>query len=412
MSIPLDRLYTHLNNLCNRDNVLISRWLPHGSKKASDLHQLADYPPEVPFKERVGVICHDQEPLQFSFYRCDDIIHALQLRFLPNDDDLVADPKFRRIIDDFHLRAMVGHPLNHYNQTILIHSELSSSEVEMYAQNNFIPVYWWAHGAIARDWFRYAKHDLQLDFKQAKFTKTFLVYCRAWSGTRQYRLDFLQDIKNNNLYLCATVNFGAQDGDQHYSSLCQDHTLDQYFNKNTAPSSASADYMSTDYQQCALELVLETIYESSRIHLTEKTCRPLACGKPFILAGGPRSLETLRNYGFETFSPWINEEYDLEPDCDRRRTMIINELTRLSQLSLDSPIWHELHQIAARNKKRFFSEEFLSQLFGEFRSNFEHAYSQLTVTEKYKIIMTNQLEHFSKNPEFYKTSKEWIMSYQ
>lgn len=412
MSIPLDRLYTHLNNLCNRDNVLISRWLPHGSKKASDLHQLSDYPREVPLKQRVGVICHDQEPLQFDFYQCNDIVHALQMRFLPNDDDLVADPKFKEIINDFHLRAMIGYPLNHYSQTLLVHSELHSAEADKYSQHNFIPIYWWAHGAIAQDWFRYADHDLRLDFTQTKFAKTFLVYCRAWSGTRQYRLSFLQDIKDNNLCHHATVNFGAQDGEQHYSSIWHDHTLDQYFNNNTAPSSASADYSSDDYHQCALELVLETVYESQRIHLTEKTCRPLACGKPFILAAGPRSLETLRNYGFETFYPWINEDYDLESDCNQRRAMIVKEMTRLSQLPLDSVVWQELHQIAARNRKRFFSEEFLSQLFDEFTSNFEHAYSQLTVTEKYETLMKSQLEHFSKNPEFYRLSKQWIMSYQ
>jgi hypothetical protein len=48
--------------------------------------------------------------------------------------------------------------------------------------------------------------------------------------------------------------------------------------------------------------VAETVFDT-RIHLTEKTLRPIACGHPFILAAGPGSLKYLQTYGFRTFSP-------------------------------------------------------------------------------------------------------------
>lgn len=388
MSIPLDRLYTHLNNLCNHDDIVISRWYPHGSKNAGDLKLLRDWGESVSPLDQLGVICHDQEPLQFDFYTVDHLIDTMRHKFHFTDESATNDPKFQKLIETMHLRSVIEQPLNQYDQTILVHSELASSEVDRYRQQDFIPVYWWAHGAIAQDWFRYARSDLELRYPKT-FNKTFLVYARAWTGSRQYRLEFLQDIKSQQLHKDAVINFSAWDQGQHFSTVVDDHDLDSCFAKNTAPSSASADYSSEDYKNCAIELVLETIYETSRIHLTEKTCRPLACGKPFILAAGPGSLQTLKRYGFKTFSPLIDESYDLETDLDTRRSMIIKEIARLSALPKSSPVWEELHNIAAENKQRFFSEEFTSQVFAEFVTNFDAAYSQLTSTGKYAKMFYN-----------------------
>lgn len=415
MSVPLDRLYTHLNNLCNHD-IVISRWLPHGSKKSSDLKPIHHWPKSILPIDQLGVICHDQEPLDFDFYKYQDFIDGMQVNFAKLDKSLTDDLEFKRWIESLHLRSLICSPLNRYDQTILVHSELSSVELSRYQQHDFIPVYWWAHGVISQDWFRYAKHDLNLCNWPNKFHKTFLIYCRAWTGSRQYRLQFLQDIKTQNLNQYCQVNFSSWNDNQHFFSLAKafdlDHNLDEYFNCNTAPSSASADYSNTDYQHCAIELVLETIYESSRIHLTEKTCRPLACGKPFILAAGPNSLKTLRNYGFKTFAPWINESYDLELDCDLRRNLIIAEMRRLSQMPAESPIWGELHKIAVENKQRFFSEEFTNQLFDEFSTNINQAVSQLTATKKYLGMANKCFIENGKDKEIYKTVKTVIDLYQ
>ena len=74
--------------------------------------------------------------------------------------------------------------MNYYDQCIVLHSEQRSGDVVKYSSNNFITVYYWSHAVIARDWFRYAEHVTQ----KKNVKKTFLIYNRAWSGTREYRL--------------------------------------------------------------------------------------------------------------------------------------------------------------------------------------------------------------------------------
>jgi hypothetical protein len=47
----------------------------------------------------------------------------------------------------------------------------------------------------------------------------------------------------------------------------------------------------------------------------------------------PRTLELLRELGYETFSPWIDESYDLETDDNQRLLMVAREIQRLSNLT-------------------------------------------------------------------------------
>jgi len=66
--------------------------------------------------------------------------------------------------------------------------------------------------------------------------------------------------------------------------------------------------------------------------LSEKTFKPIALQHPFIVVGVPRSLELLRDLGYKTFSPWINESYDTETDDIKRFMLINNEIKRLCML--------------------------------------------------------------------------------
>ena len=44
-------------------------------------------------------------------------------------------------------------------------------------------------------------------------------------------------------------------------------------------------------------------------------------------------LAKLREIGYKTFSPWINESYDEEVDNDKRFFMILDEIKRLCSMS-------------------------------------------------------------------------------
>lgn len=65
---------------------------------------------------------------------------------------------------------------------------------------------------------------------------------------------------------------------------------------------------------------------------TEKTYKVMACARPFIAVTTPYFLESLRKLGFKTFSPWINEDYDLIVDGQERMLAILTEVERINGL--------------------------------------------------------------------------------
>ena len=67
--------------------------------------------------------------------------------------------------------------------------------------------------------------------------------------------------------------------------------------------------------------------------LSEKTFKPMVYKHPFVLVSVPNMLSLLRDIGYETFHPYINEDYDKEPDDDKRIIMILDEVCRLCSLS-------------------------------------------------------------------------------
>ena len=383
MSVPLDRLYNYLDGLCNHD-VLIYRFFPHGSKKLMDLLALSDHN-QLGWKSLLQplAICHDQEPLFFDQYSHLDMLN-FHIEWEPT---ILATPdiiqNIQSIILTQHLRAIL--PTRHgiYDKTLLIHSEENSNNLHRYKAAGFVGIYWWAHAAIALDWYRYAMHDSQLVPNFDCITRDFLIYNRAWAGTREYRLKFSEQLVNANLQSQCVMRFEAQGEAGHYcdfnpvnrSLAINRYDLENYFESCQVDSNASADYNNLDYSTTAIEVVLETLFDDARWHLTEKSLRPIACGRPFMLAATPGSLHYIRRYGFETFGQYINESYDNIQDPLERINAIISEMTRISQLPLreKKQLWTNLYQIADRNKQLFFSAAWQASIFDEFANNFKTA---------------------------------------
>ena len=67
--------------------------------------------------------------------------------------------------------------------------------------------------------------------------------------------------------------------------------------------------------------------------ITEKTYKPIACKKIFLCYGMKGSLEFIRQLGFKTFDCIIDETYDTIDDPDDRRTALVSEIERLSNLN-------------------------------------------------------------------------------
>ena len=318
-------------------------------------------------------LCHDQEcidpaawPLKNHWWHFDNKWYKSPVYY----------PWFKNRTDQ---------PYQLYNHVILVHSETNSQIISKSAEYGYVPVHWLCHAVISQDWYRFAEHDPSLAIDTANPPYQFLIYNRAWSGSREYRLKFAEMLVQSGLIDSCLTSLAMKENDLHWSQYrCSNPVwqtqldIGKFFQPNESLSSASADYQQDDYNRTAIEVVLETWFDDQKNHLTEKTFRPIAVGQPFILASTPRSLQYLRSYGFETFCPWIDESYDLVDDAMARLQAITREMLRLQsmpQMEFEK-VRQNCRNIALRNKQRFFSNEFFQQVIAELRDGMTHAIAQ------------------------------------
>lgn len=90
-------------------------------------------------------------------------------------------------------------------------------------------------------------------------------------------------------------------------------------------------------------LVTETLFYKNEknsnmcysVFFSEKTFKPIIMKHPFILVAPPYYLKWLKQTGYKTFSPYIDESYDEEEDDTKRLNMIVNEVQRLNDFTAD-----------------------------------------------------------------------------
>jgi hypothetical protein len=276
------------------------------------------------------------------------------------------------------------YPIEIWDHAVLLHSEQRSSQVEQYQQDGFVTAYYWSHGIIACDWFRFAQHIDQ----QKNVRKTFLIYNRAWAGTREYRLKFVELLIDWQLTddCTTTANPIDPDTNTHYSdhqftnpNWCPTKSIENYFPTNTSCSTYSAKFDMADYETTEIEVVLETLFDDTRWHLTEKSLRPIAMAQPFILVGTAGSLEYLRSYGFKTFDTVWSEAYDRITDPGLRLELVAGIMKTIA--TWDPATRREKMQqaqaIADFNKQHFFSQEFFDRVRNELNQNLLLAFTEL-----------------------------------
>lgn len=378
MTIPLDQLY-HLIDQCARsshgDLVIIYRFDPHGSKEIQDLSFLNDYSMEQVIMHP-QIICYDQEPLDYDRYETETFLDQ-------SSQDMVNSMDLRKM----NLRDW---PANVWDQAILLHSEQGGRNLEQYQAAEFVPVYYWSHALIARDWFRAAEY---LDVIKTQSTHRFLIYNRAWTGTREYRLAFADLVIQHGLASHCKMTIDPVDADtgQHYTqTMLQNeswrpvHELERWFGVNPVSSTMSAWLDRDDYACTDVEIVLETLFDDDRLHLTEKTLRPIAAAQPFVLASTAGSLQYLRDYGFETYHELWSEDYDLISDAAQRLEAIVSVMKQIAHWTPDQRQQRlaRAREIADHNRRHFFSRNFGQLIISELETNLDQAFAQLVKTNR------------------------------
>ncbi len=111
------------------------------------------------------------------------------------------------------------------------------------------------------------------------------------------------------------------------------------------------------YQETFLSVVSETLFDTENIFLSEKIFKPIINLHPFIVMSSNGFLSKLREFGFKTFSPFINEHYDNIVDHKLRLENLFEELLRINKMSDDELLnwWKEILPILEHNQKHLLS---------------------------------------------------------
>ena len=188
---------------------------------------------------------------------------------------------------------------------------------------------------------------------------------------RKHRIYLFNEILKNNLYQQSYYSFEGEP-DLNWIDQFKDCThLQLYKHKfpirlNITPDRTNPVDLAHDdlrfFDHSYFSLVTETVFYKSDINnesifFSEKIWKPIILNHPFILVARPKSLKKLKEYGYKTFSPHIDERYDDIEDDDERLEFIVEEVKRLCSLDpLQLLLWQkEIKDIVEHNKKIFFA---------------------------------------------------------
>lgn len=356
----VDNFYAYLMHQYSwpRKNNFIWAFTTHGNRNVYDLilrhFNTHDFYEQVrnTYLERYfgSVSMFDQEPVDFKQYFFD-------YATLDTSSPSGTGASYHK---HYSTGELIAQRLSTVINPIICHSERNSDEINFLRNFGFLDVHYWWHGLIARDWFRHWKHYRT---NNSSASNRLGCYIRDTTGTRQYRSKLLEFIKDeSNIYCPALLN-------QNYNS------------------DASAFIEWSDTNNFDIHIVAETLFETSKTHLTEKVLKPVAMEQPFILFAGPDSLEYIKNYGFQTFSCCWDESYDTIADSNERYAAIVDLLKFLNKLPADKymRLINRSKLIAKNNREHFYSQSFEDILISELHTNMD-------------IALAYQEERFFTNP--------------
>jgi hypothetical protein len=281
----------------------------------------------------------------------------------------------------------------YFGQRHLITSEKDSNAVrDACATYGFQPHYYFFHGWAALDWFRgYDRTFLMTPPQQRKITHTMLMPNRIVGGRRQHRLilyyNFLKKHLNFKNCLisfpafCPGENLSIEAAVQPLKDIYPDISevvsvkdLPLHFkNENDHPMQSCWLDLFDEGSSSLLYLITETIAQGQKLHLTEKTFKPICMRMPFVLASTCGSLRYLRNYGFRTFGHIWDESYDDEPNDVLRMERIASLIVSLDELprSAKQELFFECLETVEHNYRHFYDGTFERILWCELTNMME-----------------------------------------
>lgn len=168
-----------------------------------------------------------------------------------------------------------------------------------------------------------------------------------WFKNLSGRYDAPQELKD----MCPIQFDLLGDWDQVYSQIFKKDTFNTDWNKTgnfsyiyddtyfTVTTESSECYTLSNYHHDDnINAYMREFHEE--MFLTEKIFRPILYWHPQLIQCTSGTLDYLKQLGFKTFSNYWNEDYDNETNGERRTQMIVSEIKKLNNKSLE-----ELHEM-------------------------------------------------------------------
>lgn len=103
-----------------------------------------------------------------------------------------------------------------------------------------------------------------------------------------------------------------------------------------------SDYRMDDaYLKSFCAVVTESFFAMPTGIVSEKILNAIKLGRPFVVLAPPKTLEYLHKLGFQTFERYWDEEYDSEPDHEKRLIKIFEVLDYINSMDIDQlKVWY------------------------------------------------------------------------
>lgn len=301
-------------------------------------------------------------------------------RLKANDLTLILQnnhESYHSVVDGIYQYIILKHGINPKNIILISQSRDIDREIEVISKKYY-------KEKIQGNWLRIFEHDASIlakkeeinippTLQEKEYARKFLSFNGMWRPHRSSLIAGLicEDILDEGFVSYNTVPEISVDGQENFDFLLDYHKHNKDFLQKlvyNAKSIKETNKLFLDtannqkqnidlakisnspleyYIMTYLSVVTETNYskKTSDFHdsfagqtgpgrlLSEKTFKPITLKHPFIIAGVPGTLQLLREIGYKTFHPVINESYDLETDNSKRIEMIIHEIKRLCYMS-------------------------------------------------------------------------------
>jgi hypothetical protein len=182
-----------------------------------------------------------------------------------------------------------------------------------------------------------------LDTKKKLRSKYYISFNRL---PKKHRVELVMSLDKNNLLDKGYVSFAPKISDWDWKNMVTESERKSLEKKMPLvidrKDLSDAKY---SYEKFDIKYYLDSYFQvvtgndftdlDDQLIFSEKIWKPITNFQPFIYLDNAGALKKLREYGFKTFSPFIDERYDDILDVKKRFSMIETEINKLCNKSIE-----------------------------------------------------------------------------